>query len=574
MRNSIFKSYTKKILRSEAFVSVIIVFVLALGIIGTSYALYMDVDSETDYQLVEVGDLSVSFEAPNGVITMENMLPMEDADALNSTENIFQFYIYNTGSYMIDYDINLIPVSETNTIEPQFINYQICRDNSENCSEVKTLGTVNEDDSVTINNPIYNDSLAAKKENEQTNPSAYYFLRIWLNNKYENEASGVLQYRVEINAKNISGNLESKKTLAGAILNNPNIKINNNEPVITGISSEEEGLYKIKDDYGTSYYFRGKQSNNYVNFAGFTWRVVRINGDGSIRLILNGTLNKVIRETETEVAGDNSPFNTLNNDNAYIGYMYGLAGTTTEANRCLKLENATVTDIATTYQNQESCENAGGKWTTTAYQATHANLKNSDIKTVMDAFYEKYIENNENNYHYGKYLSDTLFCGDKSISPSKHGYGTISTYYDIQNRLFNAYSVNLKCAEGATDDYSRYTVESSVTNSGSKTNGDLTYPIGLLSGDELVLAGAFTKQANRSYYLFESDSLMGHWYTMSPYSYDGASYIIISYTTSNSLDLLNTKENYGIRPVINLKSDTLISGGNGTSVTPYTIKYN
>ena len=78
MKNSIFKSYSKKILKSEAFVSVIIVFVLAIGIISTSYALYMDVDKDTDYQLVQVGDLSIGFDKGDNTISLANRTPSDD----------------------------------------------------------------------------------------------------------------------------------------------------------------------------------------------------------------------------------------------------------------------------------------------------------------------------------------------------------------------------------------------------------------------------------------------------------------------------------------------------------------
>ena len=93
MKNSIFKNYSKKILKSEAFISVIIVFVLAIGIIGTSYALYMDVDTDTDYQIVQVGDLAVGFDNGNNVISLKNMTPSDDDIALKSSDNIFSFYI-------------------------------------------------------------------------------------------------------------------------------------------------------------------------------------------------------------------------------------------------------------------------------------------------------------------------------------------------------------------------------------------------------------------------------------------------------------------------------------------------
>ena len=48
-----------------------------------------------------------------------------------------------------------------------------------------------------------------------------------------------------------------------------------------------EGLIKNSDDYGTSYYYRGNIKNNYVSFADLNWRIVKINGDGSVKLVLD-----------------------------------------------------------------------------------------------------------------------------------------------------------------------------------------------------------------------------------------------------------------------------------------------
>ena len=63
--------------------------------------------------------------------------------------------------------------------------------------------------------------------------------------------------------------------------------------IADGTNIEDNGLFKAQDDYGTSYIYRGSVINNYVDFAGFSWRIVRIIVDGSVRLILEGTLNKV-----------------------------------------------------------------------------------------------------------------------------------------------------------------------------------------------------------------------------------------------------------------------------------------
>ena len=73
--------------------------------------------------------------------------------------------------------------------------------------------------------------------------------------------------------------------------------LNNNElkkpTTIVGeeISSTNEGLIEDKDDDGATYYFRGAVDNNYVSFANLIWRIVRINGDGTVRLVLNETID-------------------------------------------------------------------------------------------------------------------------------------------------------------------------------------------------------------------------------------------------------------------------------------------
>ena len=528
MRNSIFKSYTKKILRSEAFVSVIIVFVLALGIIGTSYALYMDVDSDTEYQLVEVGDLAVSFETPEGVITMENMLPMEDDDAIKSTENIFQFYIYNTGSYMIDYDIKLTPVSDTNTIEPQFINYQICRDNSENCSEVKTLGTVNEDNSVTINNPIYNDSLTAKKENDQTNPSAYYFLRLWLNNKYENEVSGVLQYKVEINAKNISGNLESTKTLAGAILNSARLAKETNDTERTQFSptpqttplkvvsgSSEKTLSTIPDYYGTSYYFRGAVQDNYVLFNNLCWRIVRIEGDGSVKLTLAGTPTNNTCENLSTTGG------LIQENGSVISVPYG--------------------EVT---QSANYKEYVGG------------------LYTELLNWYNKYFDTLEKK---NNVKQNTLWClgGTDTV-----GYNTTTgeqadlsvketTYYFSAGKRFNiTRTPSLMCGHDEDKEYE---------------------PVGTLTMDEVTLAGA-ASNSNTSFYLNEQ-SKQSSWWTLSLdlfaaeqlLDYDNAFYVTNDGIFNYNWVAFVSGGGAGVRPTISLIPETEISNGIGISSDPYIV---
>ena len=305
----------------------------------------------------------------------------------------------------------------------------------------------------------------------------------------------------------------------------------------TSISGENERvLNNAPDDYGTSYYFRGNVKDNYVSFADKIWRIVRINGDGSVRLVLDSS------------AGT-SAFNTNFDDNAYVGYMYGTVRATT-------------------------------------YDATHKNINDSTIKTKVDKWYEDNLKTN-----YANYLSDTLFCSDKTLASNgiggvttQLGYGTNKTYYASTERLqystgttsITTAKPTFKCAENATNDYSRFTVDVVTLSNGNKTNGNLKYPIGLLTADEVSFAGAYKfGQTNNSYYLYNS-SITSDWRLLTPNYLDYKDSIAVVWSVYGLVGRLN---NYSVdptiafRPSINLKAELLVGGGDGTSLNPYTVTY-
>ena len=322
----------------------------------------------------------------------------------------------------------------------------------------------------------------------------------------------------------------------------------------------ERVLNTIADDYGTSYYFRGNVLDNYVSFAGLTWRIVRINGDGSVRLILSGSAGQ-------------SPFNEKVDDNAYAGYMYGLAGSTTNENRCLMLVDNEVVNKVDEYTTKEMCEANNGTWTTTAYDATHSNIKSSTIKEHNETWYKTNIEDKG----YSKYIADTLFCNDKKVY-SYLGYGQENGYYLGTRFLKWATGTDvlkplLTCSLGTTNDYSRFTVNKNLISSDLTTNGKLTYPVGLLSADELIFAGAYTASSegkNLTYYLqFTGYNI----WLMTPSKLtkgDTDIYMVIDRMSDSGLNTGNANWNYYIRPVINLKKDIKFTG-TGTSSDMYKI---
>ena len=387
------------------------------------------------------------------------------------------------------------------------------------------------------------------------------------------------------------------KTISNALLTDSRIKKNYTTPEFNDIATSEEGMYKAEDDYGVSWYFRGAQSYNFVKFAGFMWRIVRINGDNTIRLILDGTIQVVKREGSNSLVDSTTRFFKTKpyNDNAYIGYMYGLDNVTSDGERCLLLSNGTITDKKSdsNYSTKELCEGNGGKWTTTAYEATQVNIGNSTVKIEVDKFYENYIENATKNYHYEKYLADNIFCGDKTLAKDgiggvnkQIGYGGYDTgleyhtyyaaseriQYSDGNNILTKASPTLKCAEGANDNFSRYTstLDTSTTNSsGISVNNDLIHPIALLTVDEVVMAGELYGRKNNSHYLDEHmkrSPYIYSWWTMTPAKVAGRA--TMYYAGYNFGEFMVSNQS-GVRPVINLKSDLLIKSGDGTLNTPY-----
>ena len=286
----------------------------------------------------------------------------------------------------------------------------------------------------------------------------------------------------------------------------------------------DKGLYQGTDDYGTTYYYRGNVKNNIVQFAGFYWQIVRINGDGSIRLIYDGTEKNA---TGGEQTIGNSQFNINYNDPAYVGYMYG---------------------------NQDG----------TMFDEVHTNATSSTIKTTIDNWYKTNIADKG----YDQYVSTAVgFCGDRSLYSSSSGDG-VQTDKDT---TFGAYARYLAsaaqfiCPEPARDLYT--TVDSNVGNKA------LTYPVGLITYDEIVFAGIDQRHINKLSWAYS----IQHYWTMSPSVFyatksyarewnlvkDGYLYIGSSVGGSN-----------GVRPVINLKSDVKISGGTGTANEPFIIDTN
>ena len=292
----------------------------------------------------------------------------------------------------------------------------------------------------------------------------------------------------------------------------------------SGCGESTVGIYKTEDDIGTSYYFRGDVENNYVLFANKYWRIIRINGDGSIRMIYDGTNAHDNGESSKDRQTGTSAFNSSYNDNAYVGFMYGTTGAST-------------------------------------YATTHANTNDSTIKAALDTWYTNNIKNTTNE----QYVVDAIYCNDRELS-SGTGIGTTSTNYKAYNRLYDNKTPTLKCSQ-VNDRFTKSAAVSGVTG-----NGKLTNAIGLITADEVAYAGGLFYQSDGSadnfkYYLFTENS----YWTMSPSRYlDSYAIEFRVFSPGNLLDSNVNDYRGAVRPVLSLSSGAL-SSGTGTKTDPFKI---
>ena len=377
-------------------------------------------------------------------------------------------------------------------------------------------------------------------------------------------------------------------------------------PDFTKVATTDEGLYMAEDDEGESYYYRGAVKNNYVSFAGFIWRIIRRNGDGSIRLIYSG---KSTSDTGDAVTIGNSQFNSKYWDPTYVGYKYNEDFSLHENNGTTEYNWFTNTqkyNFGTGYtfdqstkkftltgnikeltwnDNHEeivnnqlySCLNTSCNvvykivgydsaaemkvqpisYSSNSLLTAQTNKTDSPIKTKLDNWYKT------NMTSYTSKLVDETFCSDRSIS-SGTGYKTDSyTFYGAYNRLQDNKKPSLKCSQN-NDKFKM-----------PNENAKLDYPVGLILADEVALAGGRgyyngLYSPNSNYYLYNGK----YYWTLSP-SYFDSYYSLANVwivVLSGGLDPgYSVTNSFGVRPVINLRADTLMTKGDGTSLNPYSI---
>ena len=213
------------------------------------------------------------------------------------------------------------------------------------------------------------------------------------------------------------------------------------------------------------------------------------------------------------------------------------------------------------------------------------NVNNSAAKTAIDNWFRTNLtsEVDANNPDYSVYLEDTVYCNDRSYKTvvgntsyptfeqsgwNKNGGDlTKHLYFGSVNRaLNNWYSTTNVPSVACPNETDRFTVSNTIGN------GALTYPVGLLTTDEIVMTGAGGNGANNSSYYLYTGTGDSSW-SLSPGSFNGNT--ASQFNSTGKLNHVSVVNSFGLRPVISLKSGVEFeTGGEGTPTNPYVVKYN
>lgn len=396
---------------------------------------------------------------------------------------------------------------------------------------------------------------------------------------------------------------------------------------------ETNGIYTTTATQNNQevYYYRGIVDNNII-FNNMCWKIIRTTETGGVKLIYNGlpSSGKCTASTTNATIGE-AKYNNYIDDNGYVGYMHGIDYS--DGGQSAAIKSISFTSSATYYYGTDysfdketgkyslSGDIVSGKWSadfinyytckstsangtcttlnyateytsstsgkgytytavknkSTSYEKAHENKYDSNIKKVVDSWFSGAFTNEMTSK-----LEDTVYCNDRSTVSYgvNNGYGSSYTTlgYGNNNTIYGAVSRSAYRTTNPNPSLACSNLNDRFTVSSGNGNGKLTYPVGLITLDEAVLAGFNTHDSNSSDYRGTNYLYIARsYYTMTPNTYASseANMGIVFYSSSDGSYINNRAVNTSIyiRPVISLKSGAKVSiSGTGTTANPYVVK--
>lgn len=522
----------EKLKTKKIYLTLMILVTLALLSVGT-YALMVWTSEENTELTFRIGDVAeVTFAAPTNEVNISNMGPVFDYE---KDGEIVEFSITNIGEdpVVVNVDFNS---NDSEFIKTYADNVKYALMVSTDNVNFKKISEGNffdfvdfvEKDGTKYEEWLDHITIISDYELKEKN---YFRLIFYIDANEKNDT--------DIQGKNFSGtiNVTTKLDLAIVTLEKLNLtsSIKTDTPDFSktscssGCEEATVGIYSIEDNLGTSYYFRGDVENNYVKFANNNWRIIRINGDGTVRMILDSPVGTA---TLGATVSNSIP-------NKAVGYMYS-----------------------------NSSDAGNLQYSNSIDGGAKALLEGT---SSSDGWYYTNIVDSGNH----DYVADAIYCNDRGVpsttcNENYSGNDWCSHNFPFYNRQTQPI---LTCSE----ENDRFTSGIKIKN--VTGNDNLKYPVGLITADEIVLAGIPAGKENEKTYLPEYDFL-----TMTPVSYYsfGLSYIGefikgdgspvgANYLCTSSVDCENSSGN--IIPVISLKADALkySATSNGSMEYPFTV---
>ena len=541
----------------KVYISLLITVIILIGI---SYAYYrINKKQSADNSISIKNCLDATLTEETAEIILSNAYPLDDFEGLD--EAPFTFSITNNCDSYTNVQITLFSEYRESTnstyLKDNFVKVNLSLKNQIN-KDKNNLLTSYKLEEVETNKESY----VLLNTGLDGNETKTFDLRLWIdaNTTIEDGLSKTWKGKVIVTFTAAKEPIQLLTKILGE--NNSNVS----EPITTPgtqISADSEKiLASTEDDYGTSYYFRGAVDNNFVEYANMCWRIVRVTGNGAIKLVLynyNGlTDTNDIPASETPCSGTGgdygiaryretgttSSFSENYNSNQYVGLLYGTSG---------------------------------------SYSSAHKPLYTNIILTNLNRWYT-HVLSKQDNFDDTK-LADTIWCNDKSVitdttyNPWNYNIGTNFgfnanlNYYSATNRIVSSDNTaggtgpSLICPNDNLDGkFSKFTVSETEYGNGYLTGYN---KIGLLTTDEIVFAGGSYNTANSTYYL-NQNATSNFWWTPSPASFGGVAFTWYVGTKGEMYYYAVTYKG-GIRPVISLVSDIKITSGDGTVTNPYKI---
>ena len=606
-------------MNKKLYISLFIISIIFLSIGGT-FALITTSMTATNITQIKSGNLTMTISGAGNQSV--SFTPSKCTDE-NTIKRTITAKTTNTSGGKVSFSIGLNITELSDTYKKSTVRYALTT-NASSCNVGIVTGGNFKDKAVGEDIWLIKNDYDNITQSGNTYTKTYY-LYIWLDESETEYFDGIISVKLKGTTSNnpnlpISDNYDD-----GNGTNTLFYKIKSSADKYTRIdfskTSEQDGTKGIYTTTNTDngvpvYYYRGAVDNNHVVFANFCWRIVRTTETGGVKLIYDGVPSSgQCNNTGEATTIGSSVLNPNHTSLAYEGYMYGAVyealskdittlngsvvfgndATYDETNnKYILTDTYTLTDTSnwenelttisnkyhyTCFSSSTSCQSAyyihaiysedkkayyfelsNGKKHLDILREMLDNSENTNdsiAKTNIDAWYKT------NMASYTLKLEDIIFCNDRTYDILSNGWNKDFNNYDIwlffgsKQRLMKS-NPSLICSRNND----RFTT---TTNNG---NGALTYPVGLITADEMTYAGGKIWEKNTSYYLYNS---IYNW-TLSPYHFSTWNADAFALFSSGIFDLDLVSFSHYIRPVISLKKGTILSSGNGTSTSPYIVE--